>query len=151
MACMLMLRHWAVPAYGKRHHALLMRKDCELSGKGIWSLLCIAFPILLSTSIHTSVIRRLVISCYGCNLWFQVRHCLTVWWEFVNYCLQYLQSYIGLQSDSSSLGKDVAVHFVSGGLSGITAASVTYPLDLVRTRLAAQVLPPEWGNKSFFF
>ncbi|KAJ1390015.1 Mitochondrial carrier protein [Sesbania bispinosa] len=30
------------------------------------------------------------------------------------------------------------VHFVGGGLSGMTAASATYPLDLVRTRLAAQ-------------
>ncbi|KAI9079584.1 hypothetical protein K1719_038411 [Acacia pycnantha] len=30
------------------------------------------------------------------------------------------------------------VHFIGGGLAGITAASATYPLDLVRTRLAAQ-------------
>ncbi|KAL8508991.1 hypothetical protein ACS0TY_016252 [Phlomoides rotata] len=30
------------------------------------------------------------------------------------------------------------VHFVGGGLAGITAASATYPLDLIRTRLAAQ-------------
>ncbi|KAF3449058.1 hypothetical protein FNV43_RR09782 [Rhamnella rubrinervis] len=35
---------------------------------------------------------------------------------------------------SAALG----VHFVSGGMAGITAASATYPLDLVRTRLAAQ-------------
>lgn len=34
----------------------------------------------------------------------------------------------------------MSVHFVSGGLAGITAASTTYPLDLVRTRLAAQVM-----------
>ncbi|XP_051132059.1 uncharacterized protein LOC127252087 isoform X1 [Andrographis paniculata] len=33
---------------------------------------------------------------------------------------------------------DSFVHFVGGGLAGITAASATYPLDLVRTRLAAQ-------------
>ncbi|KAL9315433.1 hypothetical protein ACSQ67_016434 [Phaseolus vulgaris] len=33
---------------------------------------------------------------------------------------------------------DLFVHFVGGGLSGITSATVTYPLDLVRTRLAAQ-------------
>lgn len=31
------------------------------------------------------------------------------------------------------------VHFLGGGLAGITSASATYPLDLVRTRLAAQV------------
>jgi len=35
---------------------------------------------------------------------------------------------------------DLFVHFVGGGLSGITSATVTYPLDLVRTRLAAQVI-----------
>lgn len=35
---------------------------------------------------------------------------------------------------------DVLVHFVSGGLAGMTAASATYPLDLVRTRLSAQVI-----------
>ncbi|QHO07659.1 hypothetical protein HN51_066338 [Arachis hypogaea] len=33
---------------------------------------------------------------------------------------------------------DPFVHFIGGGLSGITAATATYPLDLVRTRLAAQ-------------
>ncbi|KGN54303.1 mitochondrial substrate carrier family protein B [Cucumis sativus] len=33
---------------------------------------------------------------------------------------------------------DLLVHFFGGGLAGITSASVTYPLDLVRTRLAAQ-------------
>ncbi|XP_020236328.1 mitochondrial substrate carrier family protein B [Cajanus cajan] len=33
---------------------------------------------------------------------------------------------------------DLLVHFVGGGLSGVTAATATYPLDLVRTRLAAQ-------------
>ncbi|KAL8167923.1 hypothetical protein V2J09_009422 [Rumex salicifolius] len=48
----------------------------------------------------------------------------------------FLQS--SLRSDSSNLVKDAAIHFVSGGLSGITSAAVTYPLDLVRTRLAAQ-------------
>ncbi|RDX72362.1 Mitochondrial substrate carrier family protein B [Mucuna pruriens] len=33
---------------------------------------------------------------------------------------------------------DPFVHFLGGGLSGVTAAAATYPLDLVRTRLAAQ-------------
>jgi hypothetical protein len=38
------------------------------------------------------------------------------------------------------MSSDMCVHFVGGGLAGITAASATYPLDLVRTRLAAQVM-----------
>lgn len=33
---------------------------------------------------------------------------------------------------------NVGVQFVSGGLSGITSAAATYPLDLLRTRLSAQ-------------
>lgn len=53
--------------------------------------------------------------------------------------LQLLKSLTGLGSQSGSLGADTCVHFVGGGLAGITAASATYPLDLVRTRLAAQV------------
>ncbi|KAI9078312.1 hypothetical protein K1719_039688 [Acacia pycnantha] len=36
------------------------------------------------------------------------------------------------------MSADLCVHFVGGGLAGITAATATYPLDLVRTRLAAQ-------------
>ncbi|KFK36685.1 hypothetical protein AALP_AA4G156200 [Arabis alpina] len=44
-----------------------------------------------------------------------------------------LQSYIGTANVSPFVQ-----HFVSGGLAGITAGSATYPLDLVRTRLAAQ-------------
>lgn len=49
-----------------------------------------------------------------------------------------LQSMPSLQRYRGSAGADVCVHFVGGGLAGITAASTTYPLDLVRTRLAAQ-------------
>ncbi|KAJ8765858.1 hypothetical protein K2173_020374 [Erythroxylum novogranatense] len=44
----------------------------------------------------------------------------------------------GLESQKANMGGDLFVHFVGGGLAGITAASATYPLDLVRTRLAAQ-------------
>ncbi|XP_041000895.1 mitochondrial substrate carrier family protein B-like isoform X2 [Juglans microcarpa x Juglans regia] len=44
----------------------------------------------------------------------------------------------GLESRRENMSADICVHFVAGGLAGITAASVTYPLDLVRTRLAAQ-------------
>ncbi|CAN8254612.1 unnamed protein product [Cochlearia groenlandica] len=43
-----------------------------------------------------------------------------------------------LQGYKGNASLNALVHFVSGGLAGITAASATYPLDLVRTRLAAQ-------------
>lgn len=46
------------------------------------------------------------------------------------------------------MGAGLCVHFVAGGLAGITAASITYPLDLVRTRLAAQVKSHLAGRKS---
>ncbi|KAK9290684.1 hypothetical protein L1049_008858 [Liquidambar formosana] len=49
-----------------------------------------------------------------------------------------LQSIPGLESHRGNGSADICVHFVGGGLAGLTAASVTYPLDLVRTRLAAQ-------------
>ncbi|KAE8692873.1 BEL1-like homeodomain protein 9-like [Hibiscus syriacus] len=49
-----------------------------------------------------------------------------------------LQSILGLENRRGNVGADPFVHFVGGGLAGITAASATYPLDLVRTRLAAQ-------------
>lgn len=53
--------------------------------------------------------------------------------------LQLLHSVLG-ENHRAKAGSDVFVHFVSGGLSGMTAASTLYPLDLVRTRLAAQVI-----------
>lgn len=43
----------------------------------------------------------------------------------------------GLDRDSNNVG---VVRLLGGGLAGITAASVTYPLDVVRTRLATQVI-----------
>ncbi|KAJ0102635.1 hypothetical protein Patl1_06467 [Pistacia atlantica] len=49
-----------------------------------------------------------------------------------------LQVIPGLQSRGENMGADACLHFLGGGLAGITAASATYPLDLVRTRLAAQ-------------
>ncbi|PNY09390.1 mitochondrial substrate carrier family protein b-like [Trifolium pratense] len=48
-----------------------------------------------------------------------------------------LHSALG-ENHRAKASSDVFVHFVSGGLSGMTAASALYPLDLVRTRLAAQ-------------
>ncbi|KAL8504722.1 hypothetical protein ACS0TY_016051 [Phlomoides rotata] len=44
----------------------------------------------------------------------------------------------GLDGRRGNSSSDFFVHFVGGGLAGITAASATYPLDLIRTRLAAQ-------------
>ena len=43
------------------------------------------------------------------------------------------------ENNKSNASTNLFVHFVGGGMAGITAASATYPLDLVRTRLAAQV------------
>ncbi|CAL9002663.1 mitochondrial substrate carrier family protein B-like [Prunus avium] len=50
---------------------------------------------------------------------------------------QLLHSLLGenLRGNAST---DMCVHFLGGGMAGLTAASATYPLDLVRTRLAAQ-------------
>lgn len=53
--------------------------------------------------------------------------------------VQLFKSIPGLDGQEGKAGADVFVHFTGGGLAGITAASATYPLDLVRTRLAAQV------------
>ncbi|KAF0920898.1 hypothetical protein E2562_037591 [Oryza meyeriana var. granulata] len=46
-----------------------------------------------------------------------------------------LQRIPGLDEDSNYVG---VARLLGGGLAGITAASVTYPLDVVRTRLATQ-------------
>ncbi|XP_015931418.1 uncharacterized protein LOC107457759 [Arachis duranensis] len=43
-----------------------------------------------------------------------------------------------LQSHTDNVSADLCIQFVGGGLAGITASASTYPLDLVRTRLAAQ-------------
>lgn len=54
--------------------------------------------------------------------------------------IQFLYMVTGMENQHrESISSNVFVHFVAGGLAGITAASATYPLDLVRTRLAAQV------------
>ncbi|XP_020553227.1 mitochondrial substrate carrier family protein B-like isoform X2 [Sesamum indicum] len=49
-----------------------------------------------------------------------------------------LKSMLGLDGNGGNPHAEIIVHFVGGGLAGITSASATYPLDLVRTRLAAQ-------------
>lgn len=63
------------------------------------------------------------------------------------YVLQLLHSVIG-ENRRGTASADLCVHFVGGGLAGITAASSTYPLDLVRTRLAAQVMSAYMGDIS---
>ncbi|KAI3458642.1 hypothetical protein Pfo_015305 [Paulownia fortunei] len=49
-----------------------------------------------------------------------------------------LQVILGVESQGENISADLCIRLVGGGLAGVTAASVTYPLDLVRTRLAAQ-------------
>ncbi|RMZ54392.1 hypothetical protein APUTEX25_001968 [Auxenochlorella protothecoides] len=41
---------------------------------------------------------------------------------------------------------DVTRRFVAGGIAGLTACTLAYPLDLVRTRLAAQVGAPVYSG-----
>ena len=53
--------------------------------------------------------------------------------------MQFLQSVPGLDRHKDFVAADLSLRLLSGGLAGVTAASMTYPLDLVRTRLAAQV------------
>lgn len=55
------------------------------------------------------------------------------------FLFQILRLIPGLDGRRGNSSSDFFVHFVGGGLAGITAASATYPLDLIRTRLAAQV------------
>lgn len=49
-----------------------------------------------------------------------------------------LQSFPGLESHRENISAHLLVRLVGGFLAGVTAATATYPLDLVRTRLAAQ-------------
>uniref|UniRef100_A0A1D1YWS6 Mitochondrial substrate carrier family protein B n=1 Tax=Anthurium amnicola TaxID=1678845 RepID=A0A1D1YWS6_9ARAE len=51
-----------------------------------------------------------------------------------------LQSLPGLDRHRDFVAADVFLRLLGGGLAGVTAASMTYPLDLVRTRLAAQTM-----------
>ncbi|XP_060175475.1 mitochondrial adenine nucleotide transporter ADNT1-like isoform X2 [Lycium barbarum] len=48
------------------------------------------------------------------------------------------QLILGVESQGENISADLCIRLVGGGFAGITVASLTYPLDLVRTRLAAQ-------------
>ncbi|KAL6580327.1 hypothetical protein OROMI_008351 [Orobanche minor] len=54
------------------------------------------------------------------------------------HCKNLLQVILGVESQGDNISADLCIRLLGGGLAGVTAASVTYPLDLVRTRLAAQ-------------
>lgn len=49
-----------------------------------------------------------------------------------------MQSLPGMEKHRENLSTDLCIRLLGGGAAGVTAASITYPLDLVRTRLAAQ-------------
>lgn len=49
-----------------------------------------------------------------------------------------LQQVPGLESHRENISAHLLVRLVGGFMAGVTAATATYPLDLVRTRLAAQ-------------
>lgn len=72
--------------------------------------------------------RDLLVFHHGCSIY-----------HHFFYHLQLLQGLPFLERRRDNAGKDFSVRLLGGGLAGITAASATYPLDLVRTRLAAQV------------
>ena len=79
-----------------------------------------------------------VSSSLALNAWIMMRFCILL--SLAKWCeisLQFLQRVPGLDEDSNYVG---VARLLSGGLAGITAASVTYPLDVVRTRLATQVM-----------
>ncbi|KAI6676283.1 hypothetical protein NL676_037079 [Syzygium grande] len=51
---------------------------------------------------------------------------------------KFLHMIPGVESYRGNTSTELCIQFVGGGLAGMTAATATYPLDLVRTRLAAQ-------------
>ncbi|XP_002992848.2 mitochondrial substrate carrier family protein V [Selaginella moellendorffii] len=57
--------------------------------------------------------------------------------SYENYKL-FLTRMSGAENRPESLGVGMGTRLLAGGGAGLTAASLTYPLDLVRTRLAAQ-------------
>lgn len=56
-----------------------------------------------------------------------------------NLILQLLYSIPILGNHRNNASLDACVKLLGGGLAGLTAASIAYPLDLVKTRLSVQV------------
>ncbi|MFS7949881.1 putative mitochondrial carrier domain superfamily [Helianthus anomalus] len=56
--------------------------------------------------------------------------------------LTFLQLIMRAENGELNISTDLFIRLAGGGLAGITAASVTYPLDLIRTRLSAQGVGP---------
>ncbi|KAJ0559531.1 putative mitochondrial carrier domain superfamily [Helianthus annuus] len=54
----------------------------------------------------------------------------------------FLQLIMRAENGESNISTGLFIRLAGGGLAGITVASVTYPLDLVRTRLSAQGVGP---------
>ena len=126
-----------------------MKKALEPFGKGISLQLFIVFLILLSTSMLMIGTKMFVQTlCDVLLLWLKYNLFLSLMLSIL--LLQLLKSIPGLETHKGSTSADIFVHFVGGGLAGITAASATYPLDLVRTRLAAQVKYNICGNVIVF-
>ena len=140
-----MLQRWARLAYGMRPHVQLMKKGLGHFGKEIWSQLLIVFLIQQSismlmndTKVSVPTFKKLPSIAFNVS-----SYCLSR--SFLPF--QMLKLIPGIERHQRSASADIFVHFVGGGLAGMTAASVTYPLDLVRTRLAAQVkISNRWIN-----
>ncbi|MFS7949880.1 putative mitochondrial carrier protein [Helianthus anomalus] len=56
---------------------------------------------------------------------------------FEHYKNVFLQLIMRAENGESNISTDMFIRLAGGGLAGITTASVTYPLDLVRTLLSA--------------
>lgn len=130
--CTLMLQLWARLAFGVRFTAYSMKKVLEHSGEETWSQSSIVYPIHQSAFMLMSTTKMYMWKSSNWYYFCSPRRLIKVW-------VQLLRMVPGLDKRQDNAGADVLLRLLGGGLAGITAATITYPLDLVRTRLAAQV------------